>query len=116
MRASVWASTALVGSTSTRISGSAASARASTRRWRCPPENERPFSVDHGVEAVGQALEDVLGGRGRSSGRRDAAAPRDVEAGRASRPANSAAPVSETMIAPRTSARRQRRERVRRPG
>ena len=44
MRASVWASTALVGSTSTRISGSARSARASTSRCRWPPENDRPRS------------------------------------------------------------------------
>ena len=44
MRASVWASTALVGSTSTRISASASSARAKTTRWRWPPENERPRS------------------------------------------------------------------------
>ena len=44
MRASVWASTALVGSTSTRISASARSARARTSRCRWPPENERPRS------------------------------------------------------------------------
>ena len=37
-------STALVGSTSTRISGSSVSARASTRRWRWPPEKLRPRS------------------------------------------------------------------------
>ena len=44
MRASVCASTALVGSTSTRISGSTSSARASASRWRWPPENDRPRS------------------------------------------------------------------------
>ena len=44
MRASVWASTALVGSTSTRVSASVSSARVSARRWRWPPENARPRS------------------------------------------------------------------------
>ena len=45
MRASVWASTALVGSTSTRTGGSASSARASRSRCCCPPENSRPRSA-----------------------------------------------------------------------
>ena len=44
MRASVCASTALVGSTSTSVSASESSARASTSRCRWPPENERPRS------------------------------------------------------------------------
>ena len=44
IRASVWASTALVGSTSTRSSAFERSARARTSLWRCPPENERPRS------------------------------------------------------------------------
>ena len=44
IRASVCASTADVGSTSTRISASESSARASTSRWRWPPENDRPRS------------------------------------------------------------------------
>ena len=44
MRASVWASTALVGSTSTRVSASVSSARVSARRWRWPPEKARPRS------------------------------------------------------------------------
>ena len=42
--ASVCASTAEVGSTSTRISGSSASARASTSRCRWPPDSPRPRS------------------------------------------------------------------------
>ena len=58
------ASTAEVGSTSTRISGSADSARASTSRCRWPPEKLRPRSATIGVEALGQRLEDVAGGRG----------------------------------------------------
>ena len=45
IRASVWASTAEVGSTSTRISGSRVSARASTSRCRWPPEKVRPRSA-----------------------------------------------------------------------
>ena len=44
MRASVWASTALVGSTSTSVSASVSSARVSARRCRWPPENARPRS------------------------------------------------------------------------
>ena len=59
MRASVWASTALVGSTSTSTSASVSSARARASRCRWPPDSERPFSVTspsrplrHGVEHV----------------------------------------------------------------
>ena len=59
---SVWASTALVGSTSTRTSGSATSTRARAIRCRCPPENPRPRLVDLLVEPVGQGVEHVLGG------------------------------------------------------
>ena len=44
IRASVCASTALVGSTRTSVSASESSARASTSRCRWPPENERPRS------------------------------------------------------------------------
>ncbi len=55
MRASVWASTALVGSTSTRISAFASSARTSTSRCRCPPENERPRSSTISSRPAGSA-------------------------------------------------------------
>ncbi len=44
IRDSVWASTALVGSTSTSVSASVSSARARARRWRWPPEKDRPRS------------------------------------------------------------------------
>src|SRR5690606_7112878 len=44
MRASVCASTALVGSTSTSTSACVSRARARATRWRWPPESERPFS------------------------------------------------------------------------
>ena len=52
IRASVCASTALVGSSSTRTSGSATSARASTSRWRWPPEKRPAALLDLGVQAV----------------------------------------------------------------
>ena len=44
MRASVCASTALVGSTSTSVSAPVSSARVRARRWRWPPEKARPRS------------------------------------------------------------------------
>ena len=53
--ASVWASTAEVGSTSTRISGSAASARASTTRCRWPPDRPRPRSSIRPCQPPGRA-------------------------------------------------------------
>ena len=60
----MWASTALVGSSRTRTSGSARSAAASTTRWRCPPERLRATLGKLGVEAVGKAFHDVAGGGG----------------------------------------------------
>ena len=55
MRASVWASTAEVGSTSTRIGASTASARASTTRWRWPPDRPRPRSSSWPCQPSGSA-------------------------------------------------------------
>ena len=55
IRASVCASTALVGSTSTSSSASASSARTSTSRWRWPPENERPRSSTRASSPSGSA-------------------------------------------------------------
>ena len=59
IRASVCASTALVGSTSTSTGGSASSARASRSRCCWPPENSRPRSATTRVQPVGQRLDDV---------------------------------------------------------
>ena len=61
MRASVWASTAEVGSTRTRIGASTASARASTTRCRWPPESPRPRSSSCPCQPSGQRVVDVLG-------------------------------------------------------
>ena len=44
------------------LAGRRAATRASATRCRCPPEKPRPRLVDRGVEALGQGLEDVLGG------------------------------------------------------
>ena len=52
---SVAASSALVASSRIRIGGFLRSARAIERRWRSPPESERPRSPIDGVEAVGLA-------------------------------------------------------------
>ena len=107
MRASVWASTAEVGSTSTSTSGSAASARASTSRWRWPPEKVRPRSATTVSSPSGSAsrmssAEAVSQGAARGASARGAG---HVEPRRASRPENSARPVSETTMRRRTSAR-----------
>ena len=59
MSASVCASTALVGSSKTRTSGSARRAAASTTRWRCPPERLRASFGQLGLEALREALDDV---------------------------------------------------------
>ncbi len=53
--ASVWASTALVGSTRTSTSASASSARARTSRCRWPPENDRPRSSTSASSPSGSA-------------------------------------------------------------
>ena len=57
IRASVWASTALVGSTSTSTGGSASSARASRSRCCWPPENSRPRSATIVSSPSGSAVE-----------------------------------------------------------
>ena len=105
IRASVWASTAEVGSTRTRISGSPARARARTSRCRWPPEKVRPRSATTVSRPVGQRLEDVVG-RGGRRGPRDTSPRRRCRARSPRRPENSVAPVSETTIRRRTSARR----------
>ena len=61
MRASVCASTALVGSTSTSTGGSASSARVSRSRCCWPPENSRPRSATVVSSPSGSAVDDVLG-------------------------------------------------------
>ncbi len=55
MAASRWA----VGSSSTRIAGFASSARASKRRWRCPPDSADPSGparMDHPPGSRGDEL------------------------------------------------------------
>ena len=96
MRASVWASTALVGSTSTRISGSARRARARTSRCRCPPENDRPRSSIVASRPVRQRVEHVLRVRDRQRLEDGIVArPPDARgrAGRAARPRRESAPA-----------------------
>ena len=79
IRASVWASTAEVGSTRTRISGSATSARASTSRCRWPPEKQRPRSATTVSRPSGSASR-MSSAQAVSSARASvAASPRDVE-------------------------------------
>ena len=68
IRASVCASTALVGSSSTRTSGSASSARASTSRCRWPAGERAAALLDLGVEPVRERVEDVLRAGGRDRG------------------------------------------------
>ena len=101
IRASVCASTALVGSTRTRISASASSARASTSRCRWPPESERPRSSTWPSEPFRQRVEHVLRVRDRDR-REHAARPRRGPTGRArprSGPEKSIGSVSLTTIA-----------------
>ena len=113
IRASVCASTAEVGSTSSSTSGSAASARTRTRRCRWPPENDRPRSVT--CESGRQDVDDVLGRRrvqrggaaGRSPWARMSSPPRRT-------PENSVLPVSDTTMRLRTHPGGARRG-VRRP-
>ena len=91
IRASVWASTALVGSTSTRISGSAASARASTSRCRWPPENDAAALGDRrcrGPSGSASRMSSADAVCERRARRRRA--PRDVEPVAAAGPENSA--------------------------
>ncbi len=107
MRASVWASTALVGSTSTSTSASVSSARARATRCRCPPDSERPFS--------GRSPSSPPGTESRtspasatciacSSSARDARS--RTSSSSASRPVNRCGVDSATTTRSRTSARR----------
>ena len=74
MSASVWASTALVGSSRTRTSGSARRAAARTMRWRWPPDRVRPRSGNSVARPSGRPLHDVGGGRPRRAPRPPSAA------------------------------------------
>ena len=87
-------------------------ARASTSRCRWPPENVAAALGDHGVEAVGQRLEDVLGRRGaQGAASRRRPRPRDVELVAEPAGEQRGAGVGRPRSARRTSARRRSRQR-----
>ena len=106
IRASVCASTADVGSTSTRMSGSVTSARVSTSRCRWPPENDRPrsstsVSSPSSSASITSSADAVAIAVSRSS---SLAVPRTSSSSR-SGPLNKVALLSLTTIARRTKSR-----------
>ena len=104
MRASVCASTALVGSTRTSTSASAISARASTRRWRCPPEKPRPRSSTCASSPSGSASSTSSAFATPTAARtRSSSAPRHGSSSRRREPEKSIGSVSLTTIRRRTT-------------
>ncbi len=105
MRASVCASTALVGSTRISTSGSRDQCSGQRDRWRCPPENDRPRSSTSPSSPSGSASRTSVAAAARPRGEHLVVGQIAVRSRgrRADVPVNSRGSVSLTTIRRRTS-------------